>query len=178
MMRRHAELLCQHMGEERGCKEFRKHVSWYLKGFAAGGELRHTLALVVSLAALDDAARRGWTRTSRSRSPSSARRAAARAAPRQGGPARRAGSTTPTAPAARSRRTCTPAADRDRRCRGAGMSLPRGQCGGMRPSVIAFDVNETLSDLSPLGARFVEVGCLRERRAAVVRLACCATGSR
>ena len=28
----------------------------------------------------------------------------------------------------------------------------------MRPSVIAFDVNETLSDLSPLGARFVEVG--------------------
>jgi 2-haloacid dehalogenase len=28
----------------------------------------------------------------------------------------------------------------------------------MRPSVIAFDVNETLSDLSALGARFVEVG--------------------
>ena len=28
----------------------------------------------------------------------------------------------------------------------------------MRPAVIAFDVNETLSDLSPLGARFVEVG--------------------
>src|ERR1700710_1648172 len=28
----------------------------------------------------------------------------------------------------------------------------------MRPSVIAFDVNETLSDMSPLGARFVELG--------------------
>lgn len=28
----------------------------------------------------------------------------------------------------------------------------------MRPTVIAFDVNQTLSDLSPLGARFVEVG--------------------
>ena len=28
----------------------------------------------------------------------------------------------------------------------------------MRPSVIVFDVNETLSDLSPLGARFLEVG--------------------
>jgi len=28
----------------------------------------------------------------------------------------------------------------------------------MRPSVIVFDVNDTLSDLSPLGARFVEVG--------------------
>ena len=53
MMRRHAELLCEHMGEERGCKEFRKHVSWYLKGFAAGGTLRRNLALVDSLAALD-----------------------------------------------------------------------------------------------------------------------------
>jgi len=53
MMRRHAELLCRHMGEERGCKEFRKHVSWYLKGFSAGGDLRHALALVSSLAELD-----------------------------------------------------------------------------------------------------------------------------
>jgi len=53
MMRRHAELLCEHMGEVRGCKEFRKHVSWYLKGFRAGGSLRHSLALVDSLAALD-----------------------------------------------------------------------------------------------------------------------------
>ena len=33
-----------------------------------------------------------------------------------------------------------------------------GRVDGMRPSVIVFDVNETLSDLSPLGARFVEVG--------------------
>jgi nifR3 family TIM-barrel protein len=53
MMRRHAELLSEHMGEERGCKEFRKHVTWYLKGFRAGGELRHQLALVDSLASLD-----------------------------------------------------------------------------------------------------------------------------
>src|SRR4051795_11393452 len=50
-MRRHAELLAVHMGEERGCKEFRKHVSWYLKGFRAGGSLRHSLALADSLAA-------------------------------------------------------------------------------------------------------------------------------
>ncbi len=54
MMRRHAELLCRHMGEERGCKELRKHVAWYLRGFAAGGELRNSLALVTSLAALDE----------------------------------------------------------------------------------------------------------------------------
>ncbi len=53
MMRRHAELLSEHMGEERGCKEFRKHIAWYLKGFPAGGELRHQLALVDSLASLD-----------------------------------------------------------------------------------------------------------------------------
>jgi nifR3 family TIM-barrel protein len=53
MMRRHAELLSRHMGEERGCKEFRKHVSWYLKGFRAGGDLRHALALVSTLAELD-----------------------------------------------------------------------------------------------------------------------------
>ena len=53
MMRRHAELLTLHMGEGRGCKEFRKHISWYLKGFSAGGELRHSLGLVSSLADLD-----------------------------------------------------------------------------------------------------------------------------
>jgi nifR3 family TIM-barrel protein len=53
MMRRHAELLCLHMGEERGCKEFRKHIPWYLKGFCAGGELRRSLGLVSSLAVLD-----------------------------------------------------------------------------------------------------------------------------
>ena len=53
-MRRHAELLCHHMGEERGCKELRKHVAWYLRGFSVGGELRRELALVTSLEALDD----------------------------------------------------------------------------------------------------------------------------
>ena len=53
MMRRHAQLLSEHMGEERGCKEFRKHVGWYLKGFRAGGELRHSLALVDTLDTLD-----------------------------------------------------------------------------------------------------------------------------
>ncbi len=53
MMRRHAELLCRHMGEERGCKEFRKHVTWYLKGFGAGGEMRRSLGLVRTLGDLD-----------------------------------------------------------------------------------------------------------------------------
>ncbi len=53
MMRRHAELLSEHMGEDRGCREFRKHVSWYLKGFGAGGQLRRDLALVSTLHELD-----------------------------------------------------------------------------------------------------------------------------
>ena len=53
MMRRHCELLAQWMGEERGCTEFRKHVSWYLKGFRAGGEVRRSLGLVSSLGNLD-----------------------------------------------------------------------------------------------------------------------------
>ena len=53
VMRRHCELLVQLMGEERGCKEFRKHVAWYLKGFSVGGEVRRLLGLVDTLAALD-----------------------------------------------------------------------------------------------------------------------------
>ncbi|CAA9371796.1 MAG: tRNA-dihydrouridine synthase DusB [uncultured Nocardioidaceae bacterium] len=52
-MRRHCELLADHMGEARGCREFRKHVAWYLKGFAVGGELRQSLGLVDSLSGLD-----------------------------------------------------------------------------------------------------------------------------
>jgi nifR3 family TIM-barrel protein len=53
MMRRHAELLSDLMGEDRGCREFRKHVSWYLKGFGVGGTRRRELALVSTLAELD-----------------------------------------------------------------------------------------------------------------------------
>ncbi len=53
MMRRHAELLSEFMGEERGCTELRKHVAWYLKGFGAGGEVRAALGSVSSLADVD-----------------------------------------------------------------------------------------------------------------------------
>jgi len=54
VMRRHAELLGSLMGEERGCVEFRKHIAWYLKGFAAGSTVRQQLGLVSSYAALDE----------------------------------------------------------------------------------------------------------------------------
>ena len=40
-------------GEGRACRDIRKHIAWYLRGFPAGHEVRHRLALVDSLAALD-----------------------------------------------------------------------------------------------------------------------------
>lgn len=54
VMRRHAELLGGIMGQERGCIEFRKHIAWYLKGFAAGQEVRSRLGMVSSFAQLDE----------------------------------------------------------------------------------------------------------------------------
>ena len=54
-MRRHAELLVEWLADEpHGCADFRKHVAWYLKGFPVGGELRRSLAMINSLAELDD----------------------------------------------------------------------------------------------------------------------------
>jgi nifR3 family TIM-barrel protein len=55
VMRRHAELLAEWEGsEQRGVIDFRKHVAWYLKGFAVGSEVRTALAQASSLAELDD----------------------------------------------------------------------------------------------------------------------------
>jgi nifR3 family TIM-barrel protein len=54
-MRRHAQLLVEWLGDEaRGVTDFRKHVAWYLKGFAVGGDLRRAMASASSLAELDD----------------------------------------------------------------------------------------------------------------------------
>ncbi len=54
-MRRHAEYLADYHGSEmKACRDIRKHVAWYLKGFPAGHDVRHRLALVDSFAALDD----------------------------------------------------------------------------------------------------------------------------
>jgi nifR3 family TIM-barrel protein len=54
-MRRHAELLTEHYGDEhKACRDLRKHIAWYLKGFAAGSVVRSQLGLVDSLARLDD----------------------------------------------------------------------------------------------------------------------------
>jgi tRNA-dihydrouridine synthase len=58
--RRHAELLVEFFGddpdggEHRGCRDIRKHVAWYFKGYSVGGDLRARLATVESLAQLDE----------------------------------------------------------------------------------------------------------------------------
>jgi nifR3 family TIM-barrel protein len=70
-MRRHIELLAQHYdgferparlsggvddthGEARACRDFRKHIAWYFKGYAVGQEIRSGLALLDSLAEFDE----------------------------------------------------------------------------------------------------------------------------
>lgn len=53
IVRRHGELLTAHFGEDKGMRDIRKHVGWYLHGFPAGSDLRRALALVKTLAELD-----------------------------------------------------------------------------------------------------------------------------
>lgn len=53
-LRQHATYLCQfYESEEKGCRDIRKHIAWYFRGFRVGGELRSSLALVDSLDSLD-----------------------------------------------------------------------------------------------------------------------------
>jgi nifR3 family TIM-barrel protein len=53
IIRRHGALLAAHFGEDKGMRDIRKHVAWYLHGFPAGPELRRALALVTSRKELD-----------------------------------------------------------------------------------------------------------------------------
>ncbi|SFS16724.1 putative TIM-barrel protein, nifR3 family [Agrococcus baldri] len=53
--RRHAELLVEFFNEQdRACRDIRKHVAWYFKGYPIGGDARRALAAVSSLAELDE----------------------------------------------------------------------------------------------------------------------------
>lgn len=53
--KRHAELLVEFFeDEDRGCRDIRKHASWYFKGYPVGGDTRAALATVGSLAEIDD----------------------------------------------------------------------------------------------------------------------------
>ena len=54
VLRRHAELLVAMRGDERaGCRDIRKHMAWYLKGFRVAQPIRAALGTVGSLAELD-----------------------------------------------------------------------------------------------------------------------------
>jgi nifR3 family TIM-barrel protein len=53
IIRRHGELLAAHFGEDKGMRDIRKHIAWYLHGFPAGADLRRELALVKTLDGLD-----------------------------------------------------------------------------------------------------------------------------
>lgn len=53
VMWRHAQLLVKYFdSEERACRDLRKHMAWYLKGFRVEGEIRPRLGMVASLAEL------------------------------------------------------------------------------------------------------------------------------
>jgi nifR3 family TIM-barrel protein len=52
--RRHAELLVEFLDdEERGCRDIRKHVAWYFKGYPVGGDTRAALATASTLDEID-----------------------------------------------------------------------------------------------------------------------------
>lgn len=53
--RRHAELLVEFFEDEaRGCRDIRKHVAWYFKGYPVGGDTRAALATASTLTEIDD----------------------------------------------------------------------------------------------------------------------------
>ncbi|MBT1611969.1 MULTISPECIES: tRNA dihydrouridine synthase DusB [Curtobacterium] len=53
--RRHSELLVEFFGdEEHACRDIRKHVAWYFKGYPIGSDVRSGLAMASSLQEIDD----------------------------------------------------------------------------------------------------------------------------
>lgn len=52
-LRRHAQLLVDDYGELKGCRDIRKHMAWYLKGFRVRQPVRLALGTVASLDELD-----------------------------------------------------------------------------------------------------------------------------
>jgi nifR3 family TIM-barrel protein len=54
VLSRHARLLVDWFGADRGVRELRKHTGWYLTGYPVGPEARRSLANVSSIGELDD----------------------------------------------------------------------------------------------------------------------------
>ena len=53
ILARHAGLLAEHHGENKGMRDLRKHMAWYFMGFPLGADLRRSFATVSSLTELD-----------------------------------------------------------------------------------------------------------------------------
>ena len=53
-LRQHAQLLCLEFGEVKGCRDIRKHMAWYLKGFRVRQPIRAALGTVTTLDELDE----------------------------------------------------------------------------------------------------------------------------
>ncbi len=54
-LRRHLLLLTEFFdSEEHACRDIRKHIAWYLKGYPVGSEIRRGLALVESVDQMDE----------------------------------------------------------------------------------------------------------------------------
>lgn len=54
-LRRHLVLLTEFFdSEEHACRDIRKHMAWYFKGYPVGGEIRSQLSQVTSIQHLDD----------------------------------------------------------------------------------------------------------------------------
>ena len=43
LLRRHAALLAADYGEDKGCRDIRKHMAWYLKGFSVRQQVRRAI---------------------------------------------------------------------------------------------------------------------------------------
>ncbi|WP_420835756.1 tRNA dihydrouridine synthase DusB [Actinomyces ruminis] len=55
VIKEHGRLLASELGEDRGVRDLRKHIGWYLKGYPVGGAARAELVRVSSLGELDAA---------------------------------------------------------------------------------------------------------------------------
>ena len=54
VVRRHAVLMAEYFADEgKACREMRKHMAWYFKGYVVGGDLRARLAMISTLSELD-----------------------------------------------------------------------------------------------------------------------------
>ena len=54
ILHRHAVLLTEHLGADKGIRDLRKHMAWYLKGFPVGSDLRRKFAMVDTIGEIED----------------------------------------------------------------------------------------------------------------------------